>query len=78
MRKFIFSLTFEAMPEIEAETLKEAEAKAREMMKDVKVVRDVRQSVMDGRGRTIGVRHVQDDAEDYVRRDPCCLEEAEG
>ena len=75
MRKFIFSLKFEANPEIEAESLEEAEAKAWEMMKGVKAVRDVEQPVRDGRGNTIGVRHVQEDADDYEQMEPYYLEE---
>lgn len=75
MRRFIFSLKFEANPEIEAETLEEAEAKAWEMMKGVKVVRDVEQPVRDGRGNTIGVRHVQEDVDDYEQMEPYYLEE---
>lgn len=75
MRRFIFSLKFEANPEIEAENLEEAEAKAWEMMKGVKVVRDVEQPVRDGRGSTIGVRHVQEDADDYEQMEPYYLEE---
>ena len=75
MRRFIFSLKFEANPEIEAETLEEAEAKAWEMMKGVKVVRDVEQPVRDGRGNMIGVRNVQEDADDYEQMEPYYLEE---
>lgn len=75
MRRFIFSLKFEANPEIEAETLEEAETKAWEMMKGVKVVRDVEQPVRDERGNTIGVRHVQEDADDYEQMEPYYLEE---
>ena len=75
MRKFIFSLKFEANPEIEAETFKEAADKAWEMTKGVKVVRDVERPVMDGRGATVGVRHVQEDADDYVQMEPYYLEE---
>ena len=78
MRKFTFSLKFEANPVIEAENLEEAEAKAWEMMKGVKVVRDIQQPVREGRGQTIGVRHVQEDAVGYVQLEPCCLEEVEG
>lgn len=75
MRKFIFSLKFEANPEIEAETLEEAEAKAWKMMEGVKVVRDVEHPVRDGRGNAIGVRHVQEDADDYEQMEPYYLEE---
>lgn len=75
MRKFIFSLKFEANPEIEAETLEEAEAKAWEMMKGVKVVRNVEQLVRDGHGNTIGVHHVQEDVDDYEQMEPYYLEE---
>lgn len=78
MRRFIFSLKFEANPEIEAETLEEAEDKAWEMMKGVKVVRDVEQPVKDGRGNTIGVRYVQEDADDYEQMEPYYLEEVKG
>lgn len=78
MRKFIFSLKFEAKHEIEAETPEEAEAKAREMMDGVRVVRSGMQQIMDRRGSCIGVCPTQGDAEDYVKMDPCCLEEVEG
>lgn len=40
-RKYVFSLKFEANPEIEAETLEEAERKAYEMIRDHAVVNHV-------------------------------------
>lgn len=78
MRKFIFSLKFEANPEIEAENLEEAEAKAWEMMKDVRVVRSGTQQIRGRNGSTIGVCSVQEDAEDYVAQEPYFLEEVKG
>lgn len=75
MRKFVFSLKFEAKPEIEAETLEEAEAKARKMMEGVKVVRVAQRQVVDGRGAAIGVCPVQEDVKGYIQMEPYCLEE---
>lgn len=76
MRKFIFLLKFEAKLEIEADTVEEAEARARVMMDDVRVVRTSKQMVMDRQGGSIGFIPCQEDAEDYVRMDPCYLGEA--
>ena len=78
MRRFVFSLKFEARSVIKAESLAEAEAEARKMMRNVKVVRDVTQRLVDRRGDTLGFSLVQKDAEEYERLEPRCLEEAEG
>lgn len=58
-RKFIFSLKFEANPEIEAETLDEAEKKAFELMRHRAVV-----DICTG-----------DSDESYVAQEPCFLDE---
>ena len=61
IRKYMFSLKFEANPVIEARTLEEAEAKAHEMMRDVSVTKVIG-----------GLARVQDD---YVAQEPYFLEE---
>ena len=58
-RKYMFSLKFEANPEIEAESLEEAEKKAFEMMTHV-AVKNLDTGAVD---------------EDYVRQEPEFLEE---
>jgi hypothetical protein len=75
MKNYMFSLKFEANPIIEAESVEDAEAKAFEMMKEAKVVRDVSQPVRDQWGNGIGVRHVTVDASEYVPQEPYFLEE---
>ena len=62
VRKYMFSLKFEANPVIEAQTLEDAEAKACEMMRDVAVTKADRD----------GEHFVQDD---YVAQEPYFLEE---
>ena len=63
-RKFIFSLKFEANPEIEAETLEEAEKKAFEMMRGVGVTKQVTSGIFE-------------DMPEYVAQEPCFLEEVQ-
>lgn len=62
MRKYMFSLKFEANPVIEAHTVEEAEAKALEMMRGCAVTKVDRD----------GEHFVQDD---YVAQEPYFLEE---
>lgn len=62
-KKFMFSLTFEANPVIEAEDLDEAETKAFDMMRDAKVVVE----------RTPGI--YEDPTEEYEAQNPSFLEE---
>lgn len=64
MRKWKFSLRFEANPVIEAPTAKEAEAKAYEMLRNVAVTKVYRD----------GEHFVQ---KDYAAQEPCLLEEVE-
>jgi len=75
MKKYMFSLKFEANPIIEADSVKDAEAKAFKMMEDVKVIRNVMQTVRDQWGNGIGVRHVTEEANEYVPQEPYFLEE---
>lgn len=46
-------------------------------MKDVKVIREVQKQIRARNGNTIGSYYLQEDAEDYVRMEPCCLEETD-
>lgn len=62
IRKYMFSLKFEANPVIGAQTLEEAEKKAYKMMRDVAVTKADRD----------GEHFVQDD---YVAQEPYFLEE---
>lgn len=62
VRKYMFSLKFEANPVIEAKSLEDAEDKAFEMMRSVKVVRIV------GLG-------LWEDSPGYIAQKPCFLEE---
>lgn len=75
MKKYMFSLRIEANPIIEADSVEDAEAKAFKMMEGVKVVRDVEQPVCDQWGNGVGVRHVTEEASEYVPQEPYFLEE---
>ena len=63
-KKFVFSLKFEANPEIEAETLAEAEVKAIEMMRGLVV------------GRWEVDKKVFAEDDNFVAQEPYFLEEA--
>lgn len=75
MKKYMFSLRIEANPIIEADSVEDAEAKAFKMMEGVKVVRDVEEQVRDQWGNGAGVRHVTEEASEYVPQEPYFLEE---
>lgn len=62
MRKYMFSLEFEANPVIEAHTVEEAEAKAYEMMRGVGVTRQATSGIFE-------------DMPEYVAQEPYFLEE---
>ena len=62
VRKYMFSLKFEANPVIEAHTVEEAEAKAFEMMRGVGVTRQATSGIFE-------------DMPEYEAQEPCFLEE---